>query len=779
MTALPIEYEAVRAHLADIREEEGPGGMVYERGPFTSHGQAWEICIAEVGKGNVAMAVEVERAIQHFSPSIAMFVGVAGGVKDVRVGDVVAATKVYGYESGKDKVTFEPRPEVGRSAHRMEQRARAEARRADWVKRILGGIPSSTPRAVAAPIAAGEKVVASTRSATYKFIRTAYGDAVAVEMEGRGFLEAAHHSGHVEALVIRGISDLINRKSKTEATGSQDMAARHAAAFAFEVLANLAGTSTLSRKPTTVSAAESTDVPEPPARFPPLPDDLQSSRAGFITHYVPPSRPLFVGREALLKETIGRLASGGSVALSAEGLPGVGKTALAIAVAHAQEVRDRFDGVLWAGLGREPDVMGILAGWAEALGRDVSLLPTEAERAQVVTDAIGYSRFLLVIDDAWALDPARRLRCGGPNSRHLLTTRDRGIARQFAQDTGVIEVPVLEPDPAYDLLAALAPDACAAGPETARGLAEAVGGLPLALELLGGYLAAPERSEFSELGKGALAELADPSLRLKLAQERLGAAGAGKMTLQDMIELSLEDFPEEVAGAFYSLGAFAPRPEQFDRDAALAVAGTDLKGLALLISRNLVTRERERLSLHQALSDAARARMSAEAEARHREHYLSLVNQDRKDWRRIEGAYGQIKRAWMSVPEDETPHEFVWALRLFQERPGLWSDYLDWARRGPKLADPTGWRRDTELLNNIGRVYDALGQREKTLDYYVQTPPIMEEVGDRAGLAVTLNNIGRVYYALGQGEKALDYYGQALPIREEVGDRAGKATTLN
>jgi tetratricopeptide (TPR) repeat protein len=50
-------------------------------------------------------------------------------------------------------------------------------------------------------------------------------------------------------------------------------------------------------------------------------------------------------------------------------------------------------------------------------------------------------------------------------------------------------------------------------------------------------------------------------------------------------------------------------------------------------------------------------------------------------------------------------------------------------------------------------------------------------VGDRAGLATTLNNIGGVYDSLGQREVALEYYGRALPIMEEVGDRYGESVT--
>ncbi len=241
LTAIPIEYSAVRAHLTDLKEETHPQGTIYERGKFSTNGKLWEVGIVEIGAGNPGAALEAERAIAYFQPSVVFFVGVAGGIKDVKLGDVVAATKVYGYESGKAKLEFEPRPDVGLSTYNMIQRARAEARKPDWQKRLTSFDETSPPRVFVAPIAAGEKVVASIQSSTFEFLRKNYGDAIAVEMEGRGFLQAAHANQQVSALIIRGISDLIECKSQADAQGSQEIAARHASAFAFEVLAKLDG----------------------------------------------------------------------------------------------------------------------------------------------------------------------------------------------------------------------------------------------------------------------------------------------------------------------------------------------------------------------------------------------------------------------------------------------------------------------------------------------------------------------------------------------------------
>jgi len=248
LTALRVEYMAVKAYLTGPKEEVHPQGTIYERGTFSSNGQSWEVGIAEIGEGNAQAAMEVERAIQHFNPSIILFVGVAGGVKDVKLGDVVVATKVYGYESGKAGDTFKTRPDLSEPTYRMVNRAKAEARKDEWLRRLGDSVPDPKPHIYIGPIAAGGKIFASTRSAVYKFIKSNYNDTLAVEMEGYGFLRAVRANQEVDALVIRGISDLIDNKEKADGSGSQEIASRHASAFAFEILAKL-GNQPIGQKP--------------------------------------------------------------------------------------------------------------------------------------------------------------------------------------------------------------------------------------------------------------------------------------------------------------------------------------------------------------------------------------------------------------------------------------------------------------------------------------------------------------------------------------------------
>ncbi len=237
LTAIPLEYLAVKKHLTLLEELIHPKGNVYEQGIFKGEYHDWNVGIAEVGAGNNTCAMQTERAINYFNPEVIMFVGIAGGVKDLNLGDVVAVEKVYGYESGKvAKSGFLPRPVVGMSSYEIFERAKADAKKQDWKLRLPINHRKKKLKVLTKPIAAGEKVVAEIRSQVFKLIYHSYNDTVAVEMEGSGFYTACHANGDIQFLIVRGISDLLFNKSETDAKGYQEIAARNASAFAFEVL---------------------------------------------------------------------------------------------------------------------------------------------------------------------------------------------------------------------------------------------------------------------------------------------------------------------------------------------------------------------------------------------------------------------------------------------------------------------------------------------------------------------------------------------------------------
>jgi hypothetical protein len=90
--------------------------------------------------------------------------------------------------------------------------------------------------------------VAATRSVTAEFLLRHYSDAIAVEIEGRGFLEAVNINTLVLGGVVRGISDLLSGKSEADESGSQPLAADAASAAVFEILHGLPPTSRTRRR---------------------------------------------------------------------------------------------------------------------------------------------------------------------------------------------------------------------------------------------------------------------------------------------------------------------------------------------------------------------------------------------------------------------------------------------------------------------------------------------------------------------------------------------------
>lgn len=239
VTALSLEFQAVESYLTEITSDTHPlTGSKYKLGSYKAPNQSLHVMVVEAGAGNNRSADETGRAIQHFKPDYTFFVGVAGGIKDVIIGDVVASSKIIGFEVGKAADDFKPRLDMMSASYTLEQLAKDVKREGNWVEKIKIKSHRGTPKSFVQPIAAGEKVVVSNKSETYKTISTYCSDAIAVDMEGIGFLIAARPY-NVEAIEIRGISDMLEKKEEADASGSQPDAAANAAAFTFEMIDNL------------------------------------------------------------------------------------------------------------------------------------------------------------------------------------------------------------------------------------------------------------------------------------------------------------------------------------------------------------------------------------------------------------------------------------------------------------------------------------------------------------------------------------------------------------
>jgi nucleoside phosphorylase len=236
LTALQREYKAVRRHLADLRVRHHTAGTVFEVGVLTDHPDR-HVAIAVIGDGNVSAAALTERAINEFQPAAVLFVGIAGGLRDwLELGDVVVATRVYGYHGGRSEDdAFRVHPRAWDVSHRLEQVARHVDRADTWRSAISG-----SPKVHFNPIAAGELVLNSTRSGAAALLRDNYNDAIAIEKESAGVANAGHLNLATPTITIRGISDFADgAKEVTDRTGAPQLAADNAAAFTMAFIAEL------------------------------------------------------------------------------------------------------------------------------------------------------------------------------------------------------------------------------------------------------------------------------------------------------------------------------------------------------------------------------------------------------------------------------------------------------------------------------------------------------------------------------------------------------------
>ncbi|RMI35867.1 hypothetical protein EBN03_05150 [Nocardia stercoris] len=560
-------------------------------------------------------------------------------------------------------------------------------------------------------------------------------------------------------------------------------------------------------------AAAAAEADESAVRAEPAPAarEIPSARP-VVTNTLPHDVNLLVGRDVELERIIETVERGASI-YTIDGMPGVGKTALATRAAH--RLADRFpDGCFFVSMHAhspgQPAVRSadVLAGLLIDLGLDPRNIPDSPEnRRNLWRSQLVGKRVLLVLDDAADPEQIEPLLPNGPGCLTLITSRRRLVALDGARSAAL---PTLDADRATELFFALAGRTQTDADRAA--VAEIValcGCLPLAIVLLAGRLA--HHSTWT---------IAETAAELAAASDRLGELEAGQRAVQAAFTMSYRELPPARQLLFRRLGLH-PGPE-IDRYAAAVVADITpadaRRELNELFTDHLLDEvSGGRYRMHDLLREYAQDLAAADpaddrrdAVDRLLDHYQHLgAIADRHlalgarpgaadDDVELVGAPALANRVqaltWLRTERSNllaclesaaAQHQSARVVGLTAILSGLlrldgpWPLATRLHRRAATVAEHSGDRIGTaDSLNDLAMIRYALGDYPGTAELVRQALTIYRETGDRIGQAHALGSLGRLGYATGDYPGTADLMRQASAIYLEVGDRTGEAYAL-
>ncbi|MGA5871322.1 AfsR/SARP family transcriptional regulator [Streptomyces cinereoruber] len=263
---------------------------------------------------------------------------------------------------------------------------------------------------------------------------------------------------------------------------------------------------------------------------------------------LPATVPDFTGRASFVRELGARLATaeGHVMAVSAlAGIGGVGKTTLAVHVAH--EARPHFpDGQLYVDLqgagSRAAAPETVLGSFLRALGTPDSAIPDSLDdRAALYRSTLDGRRVLVLLDNARDAAQIRPLLPGTAGCAALVTSRIRMVDLAGAH---LVDLDVMSPEEALQLFTRIVgEERVRAEREAALDVVAACGFLPLAIRIAASRLAARRTWTVSVLA----AKLADERRRLDELQ-------AGDLAVKATFELGYGQLEPAQARAFRLLG---------------------------------------------------------------------------------------------------------------------------------------------------------------------------------------------------------------------------------
>ncbi|MEV4254671.1 tetratricopeptide repeat protein [Spirillospora sp. NPDC049652] len=469
--------------------------------------------------------------------------------------------------------------------------------------------------------------------------------------------------------------------------------------------------------------------------------------------------------------------------IAIDGMPGVGKTTLAVHLAH--RLADRFpDGCLYLCLhghtpGRSPiapaEALGTLL---RKIGVEPGVVPADTDgRSELWRSRLAHRRVLVVLDDALGVGQVNPLLPGGAGCLVIATGR-RALAG--LDDARPLPLDVLPPDEAAALFVRASETDLARSAGDVAEVARLCGHLPLALQLTGNRLRHRAHWTVSDLAR-----------RLRVRPGRLAEIRAEDRHLLTAFGLSYEGLPRTLQDAFRLLSLHPGRTITAQAAGALlnmppSRAETALEELAdhHLLSETGNGHYRFHDLLHEYALDLAAPPPPPAVPGSVRRllgHYLALA-EDRDRARLDAEADNLVPVAGYSAAHglDDYTARFGDALADYLEASGRWDDALRvhraavQARRSQR--DDAGAAR---ALAHLARTQWRTGDPPAALESATESLRIRRHLGDAAGAARALDQLGLIHWTRSEFDVASGYYDQALGLWRSLGDRVGEATTLS
>jgi len=528
---------------------------------------------------------------------------------------------------------------------------------------------------------------------------------------------------------------------------------------------------------------------------------------------LPPETAEFTGRE---KEVAQITAEHGAVPgiTIVEGMPGVGKTALAVHAARRAAARYP-DGALFLNL-RSHDQANPSLDPAEALHRLLQMLSVPAaqipetlgQRAALWRAQLSRRRAVVILDDAADTDQLRPLLPVNGQCLVLITTRRRLTGLAGARS---LTLDVLSVEEAVALFRRIAGESRAVGVEQVTEAVGLCGRLPLAIQLAASRIA---QDGLPDLG-GLIEELAQPPAWL-------GGTGAASPEVIAAFELSYRALEPSYQRFFRRLGASPCAGFSLPAAAAVgecppAAAG---KALTCLLDHHLLARAADgQFRFHDLIRGYAAACATRDDSTDDRRRVVSrllgyyLHTADQADqllrptrrptplqidgppagapelatagqaatwleteWRNILQAVRYAgRREWKRECAD-----LAHLLADFVETHAYWDEAIAAhtlaLQASRELADPPRIARASLALSAVRQ---QTGRHEAAITLAEEAATIYRSLADRGGEAEALDQIGLAHQRTTRSREALAYFQEAQILFRAAADPRGVAATLS